>query len=315
MEQLKDKYIDPFTDFGFKKLFGEECNKDLLLDFLNELLYKQEGRIVSLSYLKNDKLGRSDEDRKAIFDIHCENEKGEKFIVEMQKARQKFIKDRTLYYSTFPIVEQAPKGDWNYELKAVYIVAILEFVFDDDKDDPPDKYRYDIMLTDIETKKIFYDKLRFTYLVTPKFTKEIDELDTRFEKWIYVIKNLRRLDHLPEKLRDRVFEKMFAAAEVSKLSQEEYSIYVSKIKTFRDWKNIVDFAEEKGIAIGLEKGEAERNKLKAEKEAAQAELITTKENLVIKSHKAGLPADTISTITGLTIEDIKRILDKLTSCQ
>ena len=87
-DRLKDKYIDPFTDFGFKKLFGEECNKDLLLDFLNELLHKNEGKIVSLSYMKGEQLGRSEDDRKAIFDLFCENEKGEKFIVEMQKTKQ-----------------------------------------------------------------------------------------------------------------------------------------------------------------------------------------------------------------------------------
>ena len=152
--KLKDKYIDPFTDFGFKKLFGEECNKDLLLDFLNELLHQEEGKIVSLSYLKTEKLGISEEARKAVFDLFCENEKGEKFIVELQKTKQAFFKDRTLYYSTFPIAEQAIPGDWNFELKAVYTIAILNFIFEEDKDDPH-KYRYDVMLTDIDTHKVF----------------------------------------------------------------------------------------------------------------------------------------------------------------
>jgi predicted transposase/invertase (TIGR01784 family) len=222
--RLKDKYIDPFTDFGFKKLFGEECNKDLLLDFLNELLHKKEGKIVNLTYLKSEQLGRSEEDRKAIFDLYCENERGEKFIVEMQKTKQNFFKDRSLYYSTFPIVEQAISGDWNYELKAVYTVAILDFVFDEDKKDK-DKYRYDVMLTDIDTHKVFYDKLTFIYLEMPKFNKKVEELETRFEKWMYVLKNLKRLDSLPEKLRERIFEKMFAVAEISKLSKEDYQQY------------------------------------------------------------------------------------------
>ena len=162
-DRFKDKYIDPFTDFGFKKLFGEECNKDLLLDFLNELLHKKEGKIVSLSYLKNEKIGISEESRKAIFDIHCENERGEKFIVELQKTKQEYFKDRALYYSTFPIAEQAIPGEWNFQLKAVYTIAILNFVFEEDKNDPQ-KYRYDVMLSDIDTHKIFYDKLTFIYL-------------------------------------------------------------------------------------------------------------------------------------------------------
>jgi predicted transposase/invertase (TIGR01784 family) len=153
-EKLKDKYIDPFTDFGFKKLFGEECNKDLLLDFLNELLHKEEGKIVSLSYLKTERLGISEASRKAVFDLYCENERGEKFIVELQKTKQEYFKDRTLYYSTFAITEQAIHGEWNFNLKEVYVVAILDFVFEEDKNDR-DKYRYDVMLTDVDTHKVF----------------------------------------------------------------------------------------------------------------------------------------------------------------
>jgi predicted transposase/invertase (TIGR01784 family) len=252
-EKVQEKYIDPFTDFGFKKLFGEECNKDLLLDFLNELLHKEEGRIVSLSYLKSEKLGFSENSRKAVFDLYCENEKGEKFIVELQKARQKFFKDRTLFYSTFPIAEQALPSEWNFELKSVYVIGILNFVFEENSNDPH-KYRYDVMLTDIETHKIFYDKLTFIYLEMPKFTKEVDELETRFEKWMYVIKNLKRLDDIPDKLRERIFEKMFAAAAVAKLTQDEYRTYVDVIKTNRDWKNCMDTAIEEGLEKGMAKG-------------------------------------------------------------
>jgi len=240
-DRLKGKYIDPFTDFGFKKLFGEECNKDLLLDFLNELLHKKEGKIVNLTYLKSEHLGRSEEDRKAIFDLHCENEKGEKFIVEMQKTKQNFFKDRALYYSTFPIVEQAISGDWNYELKAVYTVAILDFVFEEDKNDT-EKYRYDVMLTDIDTHKIFYNKFTFTYLEMPNFNKKVEELETRFEKWMYVLKNLKRLDNLPDKLREKVFEKMFSVAEIAKLSTEEYKQYIVSLNAYRDFKNSIDTA-------------------------------------------------------------------------
>jgi len=255
-EKIYDKYIDPFTDFGFKKLFGEECNKELLLDFLNELLHQEEGRIVSISYLKTEKLGFAENSRKAVFDIFCENEKGEKFIVELQKAKQKFFKDRTLFYSTFPITQQAPKKkSWNFALKAVYVVAILNFVFDEDQNDPH-KYRYDVMLTDIETHKVFYDKLTFTYLEMPKFTKEVDELKTHFDKWMYVIKNLQRLDDIPEKLRESIFEKIFAAAEVAKLTEEEYMCYLDNLNTYRDWKNIVDTASSEGRAKGRAEGEA-----------------------------------------------------------
>ena len=252
----QSKYIDPFTDFGFKKLFGQECNKDLLLDFLNELLHKEEGRIVSISYLDKEKLGLVENSRSAIFDLFCENEKGEKFIVELQKSQQNFFKDRALYYTTFPITEQAPEGDWDFELKSVYTVAILNFVFDEDKNDP-DKYRYDVMLTDIETHKIFYDKLTFIYLEMPKFNKSIDELKTRFDKWLYVIKNLNRFDELPDALRERIFEKLLTAAETAKLTIDEARAYFKSVNAARDIKNCIDTAERKGLAKGLAQGLAE----------------------------------------------------------
>lgn len=174
MTDFQEKYINPFTDFGFKKLFGEVPNKDLLLDFLNELLKDEQGEIVDIQFLKNEHLGVGAIDRRAIFDIYCKNERGEKFIVELQKAKQNFFKDRMVFYSTFPIREQAKSSDWNFELKAVYTIAILDFVFEEDKTEA-DKFRYDVKLTDIDTKKVFFDKLTYIYLEMPKFNKSIDQ--------------------------------------------------------------------------------------------------------------------------------------------
>ena len=291
--KLKDKYIDPFTDFGFKKLFGEECNKDLLLDFLNELLHKEEGKIVSLSYLKTERPGLSKEMRKAVFDLYCENEKGEKFIVELQKTKQEYFKDRTLYYSTFAITDQAIQGDWNFELKDVYVVAILDFVFEEDREDK-DKYRYDVMLTDTDSKKIFYNKLKFVYLEMPKFTKNVDELETHFEKWMYVLKNLKRLDNIPDKLREKIFERMFAAAEIARLSSEEYRAYVENLNSYRDLKNSLDYAEARGRKEGRKEGRAEGEKSKAIEIAKKLKSL-------------GISLEQISTATKLSIEEIEKV--------
>ena len=249
MTDFAEKYINPFTDYGFKRLFGEEPNKDLLLDFLNVLLRGEEGEIKDLTYLKGEQLGTSEVDRKAIFDLYCENEKGEKFIVELQKTKQSFFKDRTLYYSTFPIREQAKRADWNYELKAVYTVAILDFVFDEDKHQP-NKYRYDIKLTDIETKKVFYDKLTFIYLEMPKFNKTIDELETRFDKWLFVLRNLNKLERVPDKLREQIFDKLFEIAEIAKFTPAQVQSYEDSLKYYRDLKNSLDTAKKEGFEEG-----------------------------------------------------------------
>jgi predicted transposase/invertase (TIGR01784 family) len=94
---MKARYINPYTDFGFKKIFGEEASKPLLIDFLNALL-PEKNKIVDLTFKNTEQLGGTEIDRKAIYDIYCENDKGEKFIVELQKAKQNYFKERTIYY-------------------------------------------------------------------------------------------------------------------------------------------------------------------------------------------------------------------------
>jgi len=280
--EIAEKYINPFTDFGFKRLFGEEPNKDLLLDFLNELLKEEQGEIKDLTYLKNEHVGSTEIDRKAIFDLYCENEKGEKFIVELQKTKQNFFKDRTVYYSTFPIREQAKRADWNYELKAVYTIAILDFIFDEDKDNP-EKFRYDVKLSDQETNKVFYDKLTFIYLEMPKFNKSVEQLNSRFENWLYILKNLNRLDSIPDKLRERIFEKLFEVAEIAKFNPDQIRLYEDSLKYYRDMKNSLDTAKEEGIV-----------------------------EVAVNSIKEGLPVDVISKITGLSIQTIEQLKNKIT---
>ena len=289
MTNFEEKYINPFTDYGFKKLFGEEPNKDLLLDFLNELLKHEQGEIVDLTYLKSEHLGITEMDRRAIFDLYCENEKGEKFIVELQKSKQNFFKDRTVYYSTFPIREQAKRAEWDFELKAVYTIAILDFVFDEDKDEP-DKFRYDVKLTDIETQKIFYDKLTFIYLEMPKFNKTVDELKTRFDKWLFVLRNLNRLDRVPDKLKERIFEKLFETAEIAKFTPTQVQSYEDSLKYYRDLKNSLDTARDEGMTEGIEKG-----------------IEKGIEQIAKKALKLDKPISEIIELTGLTKQQIEKL--------
>ncbi len=242
---MKEKYINPFTDFGFKKLFGEEANKDLLIDFLNGLL-EDRGGLTDLTFIKSEQLGATEADRKAIFDLYCQNSKGEKFIVELQKAKQKFFKDRSIYYSTFPIQEQASKGDWDYKLNAVYTISIMDFEFDENQFHK-DKLRHDIQLLDIETKELFYDKLKFIYLEMPKFNKTIDELETHYDKWLYVLKNLPKLDRIPDKLKEDLFLRLFEVAEIAKYDDNEQRAYQDSVKYYRDLKNVMDTAVEEAM--------------------------------------------------------------------
>ncbi|HMU02805.1 MAG TPA: Rpn family recombination-promoting nuclease/putative transposase, partial [Saprospiraceae bacterium] len=231
---LTDKYINPFTDFGFKRLFGSEPNKDLLIDFLNQLLPAYH-KIKELSYADKEQLPLTDYERKAILDIYCSNEAGEKFIVEIQRAKQNFFKDRSVYYSTFPIQKQAQKGEWNYQLAAVYTVGILDFVFDEDRHNP-DFFHF-VQLKD-QVNQVFYDKLTFIYLEMPKFTKTESELETDFDKWMYVFKNMHLLERIPAKLQGKIFEKLFGEAELAKLKPVDMIAYEESLKVYRDLKAV-----------------------------------------------------------------------------
>ncbi len=245
---LQDKYISLLTDFGFKRIFGTEPNKNLLIDFLNTLLPTHH-QIADLTFRNTEQLGSTPIDRKAIFDIYCQAISGERFIVEIQKAKQNFFKDRSIYYATFPIQEQALKGEWNYELSAVYTVGVLDFIFDDHKNE--NKLLHIIQLKDQECQ-VFYDKLKFIYIELPKFTKTLDQLNSHFDKWLYLLKHLAELSDRPQPLQEGIFNDLFDAAEIANFSSIEQDTYQNSLKYYRDMNNVVDTAREEGREEGIE---------------------------------------------------------------
>ncbi len=276
---MKAKYVNPFTDFGFKKIFGEEASKPMLIDFLRNLL--PETQIIDLSFKDKDKLGKTEEDRRAIYDIYCENKLGEKIIVELQKAKQNYFKDRTVYYATFPIQEQAEKGEWNYQLKYVYCVGILDFKFDDKVRNGEGEVLHTIELKD-QNNKVFYDKLKFVYLEMPHFVKKEYELETRLDKWLYFIRHLEDFQSIPEIFKDDVFIQAFEKAEIAKYSEEELHDYEQSLKIYRDLKGVIDTAFDEG-------------KIKGKIEVAKALKIS------------GVPTDIIMKATGLSESEIDRL--------
>ena len=291
---FKDKYVNPYTDFGFKKLFGTEINKDLLISFINSLLHGREV-VKDLTYLNTEHLGISETDRKAVFDVYCENEKGEKILVEMQRGIQQYFKDRSLYYATFPIREQGQKGEWDYQLKAVYIIGILNFTFDKDNDN---YFHHEVQLLDNKTKEVFYDKLTFIYLEMPKFNKTEDELTSMFEKWLFVLRNLSRLMERPKALQERIFTKLFEAAEIAKFTKLEYDNYEESLKAYRDWKNTIDTEKKISWEEGHEKGREE-----GFEEGQEKKTIEMARNLKVR----GIPINIIVECSGLTEEEINAL--------
>ena len=295
MKQVEERYISLLTDFGFKRIFGTAMNKDLLICFLNSLF---NGRQVvkDVSYLNPEHVGDVYTDRRAIFDVYCEGENGEKFIVEMQT----YFKDRALFYSTFPIREQAPKGnEWDFKLNHIYTVALLNFSMNEDAFDK-EKIRHHVQLCDTATHKVFYDKLEYIYVEISKFNKPLEELDTLYEKWLYALKNLYKLTQRPKELCDKVFDRLFEEAEIAKFTPQEMREYETSKMAYRDIKNSVDTAKREGIEIGMAKG-MEKGRAEGIEEGMSQRSLEIARKMLAK----GMDEASIMDMTGLTAEEIK----------
>jgi predicted transposase/invertase (TIGR01784 family) len=258
------KYLNPFTDFGFKRLFGEEAHKGLLQDFLNELLPITD-KITEITFKSPEQMGDTAKDRRAVYDIYCTTQKGAFFIVEMQKAFQAYFKDRTIFYTTFPIRAQAKKGKWDYKLSMVYCVAILSFEFaqeellTSEEEIFEDDYLHEVELKD-QRNRPFYRKLKYLFIEMPRFEKTEAELTTRFEKWIYFLKNLEDFNEIPAILNEPIFQEAFEVARVANFDKAELSEYHESYKNYNDLNNVIDSAVDKSkketIIRTLKRGKA-----------------------------------------------------------
>ncbi len=301
------RYINPYTDFGFKRLFGSEANKFLLIDFLNCLVLP-EHRIADLEFRSCEAIPTVSAERRAIFDIRCVSTSGEHFIVEMQKAKVKDFNDRALFYSTFPIKEQADQGGWNFKLKPVYFVAVLDFLYDESLEKA--KLLREVQLRD-QYGENFSDKLHFRFVQMPAFQKTEAELTTHFDKWCYFLKNLETFDVLPEILREPVFLQSLQTLQEGALTRKELDAYEQSLKYFRDavvlWNQDMDEARATGLAKGLAKGLAEGL---AEGKAAGlvAGLAAGKAEAMLetarKMQAKGLDWSDITEMTGIRREDL-----------
>ena len=291
-EIIKAKYINLMVDWSFKRVFGTEVNKDILIEFL-KVVFPQFA-ITDITYIPTEQLGIMEDDRKAIFDVLCKTEDGKTFLVEMQRGAQKHFFERALYYTSFPIMKQGKKAiakekeegakPWNFSLDGVFFLGILDFEYEQDE---MTEHRYQLLET--KTLKRMTDKLEFVFVEVAKFDKSEDELETDLDKWLYLLKNMSTLLERPAALRDRVFGRLFDVAEYARLDDKERKNYVESMNTARDTYNQIDFALNKGIGIGLEKKAYE---------------------IARRMIAKGLDVDTIAELTGLTKEDIVKLKEQ-----
>jgi len=281
------KFINQFTDVGFKRIFGQEVSKPVLITFLNALL-EGEHHILDLKFLDKEQPGESIDDKSLIYDIYCETDTGERIIVEMQNRYQSYFKNRSIYYIARSISRQGePGSSWNYDdVKAVYLIAFLNFKLSDISSE----FRTDVALMDMVHKTQFSDKLRLIFLQLPYFEKEVDDCVTIFEKIIYVLKNMDVLKRMPWLAQDAVFQKMASITDVSTLTKEERINYDENLRKYRDTVAVMQGQWDLGHEEGREEGRAEGVR-----------------SVALNLKKSGVPVDVISSSTGLSTEEIEKL--------
>ena len=290
------KYIDPMVDWSFKRLFGTEVNKDILIAFLGVMFPQFD--IEDITYVPTEQLGIMEEDRKAVFDVLCRTSDGKEFLVEMQRGGQAHFFERALYYTSFPVMKQGRKEiekekrrgfRWDFSLDGVFFLGVLNFRY---VDDGLTEHRY--RLREVTTGEVMTDKLEFVFVEVPKFDKGEDELETDLDRWLYLLKNLSGLLERPAALRDRIFKRIFDVAEFAGLDDDDKKKYVKDMNTERDTYNQIAYAREEGREEGRGEGLIEG-------------LQKGREDIARKMLAKGADAAAVAELTELDIDIVRKL--------
>ena len=298
-------YANLLCDFMFKRLFGSEANKDILIEFLNMVLEDKD--IEEVNFIPTEHLGLTEDDRKAVFDISCRCRDGQNFIIEMQKGYQTFFRERALYYTTYPINEQGRhakeqfirenssddsclKFEWDYNLKPVAVVAILNFKFDHSPQWPVERFHSSYRLREDSTSEVMTEALRFVFLELARFKKHLWELETMFDKWMYLLKHMHEMVDIPEQFSDPLFSRLFILSKIGKFTPEELLQYEKSMNDMSDYYNTINTAAEEAEKRGIAKGREE------------AKLEDAK-----KLKELGVDIQTIIAATGLGIDIVSKL--------
>ena len=317
-------YANLTNDYMFKRVFGSEECKDILITFLNRIVGN--GDIEDVTFQNTEHLGPTADDRRAVFDIAVRTKSEDEYIIEMQLAQQEYFRDRALFYASYPILNQAAlakeefrktHGDaavfrWNFRLKPVRFIAVVNFPLTHSSEWDDDRYFSSYRLKEEESGEPLHDKLQFIFLELARFDKREDELETYCDKWMYLFKNMSHLSERPKVFDEKEFDRLFEMAELCNFTSDEYYNYQNSQKMIYDYENTIDFArkqgEAKGLAEGIEKGRVEGLAEGIERGRAEGlakGLEKGRFEIARNMLKAAMPVEQIVIVTGLTEEQVR----------
>jgi len=280
-------FLDVKTDFAFKKVFGSDESKDILISFLNAVdLFDGKQKIVSLTIVDPYNIPMLKGMKDTFVDVKAVLDDGSHVIIEMQVLNTEGLEKRILYNAAKKYASQLKKGDDYSLLNPVIALTITDFELFDDLPDMISRFKL------IEKKELieYMDDIELIFIELPKFTKTEAALDGVLDKWIYFIKNAGRLDYVPKNL-DAELQHAFKIANEANFSEEELELQHRK----KDWvyiqKSSIDLAKRQGLEQGIEQG-----------------IEQGLEQVVMTAYRAGVKAELIAQITGLGEEQIKEII-------
>ena len=258
----KFKYADLLDDDVFKLVFGRESTKDVMIEFLNQVI--PDRKIEDLEFIDKEMHPVERDSKGSVYDMFCKTDDGSRIIVEVQRRKQPFYPERAIYYSTFQIQRQVEAGAEYYDFLPVYVVNILNFRMNENEVSSDVKTVY--RLYEENTHHLLTDRVTFIFLDLSKFCKNIDELDGNILEGMYFcFKNMAWLENRPAALKHEVFTKIFAVTELYNMDKQTRDKVLDKMTTERDLRNQIAWARQEAIeegiaegrAVGLAKGRAE----------------------------------------------------------
>ncbi len=280
------KFVDVKNDVAFRKIFGNEQKKLILMSFLNAVL-ELEGldRILTVTLVDPFQLPRIRGEKSSIIDVRAKDARGRSFIVEMQVVEKEGFDKRIQYYICKDYASQIDIGDDYPKLKPVYFVGILNFAFF-----PGTNYFSKHLIIDEETGICTLNDLKFRFIELTKFKKKEHELQTIVDKWTYFIKKAHKLKMMPSKTADEGLLAAYEEAEKHNWTKKEYDAYIYA-----------------GMRAQDAKGEVELAKKRAEEQTEQK----TKEGVVIRCLESGMNVEMIAQIADVSVEEVRRIKSQL----
>lgn len=295
--------INPLCDFGFKRIFGTEENKDVLISFLNSILSDQVGHIQTIRYLNTELLGSMPSEKHLVYDIYCTNNEGDSFIIEMQRGKQNHFSNRIISYIARAISHSLKRGDRLYDFPNIYSLNLLDFNAHEFEGSA--RFFWTINLKD-DDNKIFSRKITMTFIELRKFAAQVKEVSAEDEKhqWLYLLKNIQNISRSELSSSNPIFDRVFEMCNYANLNTMEKEDYRKSILEYEDVQDAVACAREDGREEGRMEG-----RMEGMKEGMEKGIEKGIQQVALQMLSMGVDVPTISKATGLSKTEIEELMN------